>query len=58
MVDSNTSPPRRTRSAIRETETAVPVRRSRRKACEPHHAVRGIQMHDLVWNLLRHVQAG
>ena len=32
MVDSNTSPPRRTRSAIRETETAVPVRRSRRKA--------------------------
>ena len=38
-------------------QQAAALGRSRRKACQPHHAVRRIQMHYVVWNLLRHLKA-
>ena len=38
-------------------QQAAALGRSRRKACQPRHALRRIQMDDLVWNLLRHLKA-
>ena len=38
-------------------QQAAALGRSRRNACQPRHAVRRIQMDDLVRNLLRHLEA-
>ena len=40
-----------------DVQQAAALGRSGREACQSRHAVRRIEMHDLVRNLLRHLEA-